>query len=442
MLEFVNQYEFSFGNPPIFQNDIPSKKTQDENYIKIANYNNKHHGIIDNEFLSWALKNNISLESIKWFVLYFSQQNDKELLYLIDALFTQYTIYCDESNNCVKFDFKDKAGSLNTDWRNDFVLAGIAYTGSTAPFDIDELFKKLRLQKTTHDVKLKHISKYDGEDCNRIIDILKSKKLSVILDEFINSDVYLHWSTQSLLYYALVDIVDSVLEVPILINESKNILYKYVQNDLEYFLSFLAKYDYPCIKEENVANFCSEFICWIENLEAESPEEDFCLELIRQGCKTSKRNQNLLFLNDNRSLELIDNFVPLYAMRLGNFPNSIIHFDKCGLVEDKIGSLEKIYCSEKIPAYDFLDSKANKWIQLADIVSGIIGALLAFVNSNTLIEIKKAIEGLEPTQKGNLKKLMFLIERSATKNKYFDHMSCNYHQWECISLIKEMCHKS
>ena len=115
---------------------------------------------------------------------------------------------------------------MNVDWRNDFVLAGVAYEGDTLPFNIDELFASFKLQKTVTDAKLGNIAKYKGNDVNRFVDILKSPKVTLFLNALWNSNTYIHWSTQSLLYFALVDIVDSMMDIPYMLNEMKNVLYK------------------------------------------------------------------------------------------------------------------------------------------------------------------------------------------------------------------------
>ena len=356
-------------------------------------------------------------------------------MWLIDAYFCPYTIYCDESSNAIKFRFKDETGKLNVDWRNDFVLAGIAYEGDTPPFDIDKLFASFKLQKTVTDAKLKNIADYNGEDINRLVDILKSKKVNLFLNTLWNSNTYIQWSTQSLLYFSLVDIVDSVMNIPLMSNGIKNVLYKYVRFGLDYFLEFLARYSYPNIKKEKVEDFCEEFISWIESIEPLSQEDELCLEFLRQGAKSSKKSGVLLFLTENRDNLLIENFVPIYASRLGEFPSSTIYFDKCGIAEENIDALANVFCDIKKPTYDFLVSTDSRWIQICDFVSGIIAALLAFVNENDIDEINTIIEAFDETQKHNLKLLMGLIRKSATKNKYFDHMSCNYEQGRHIQYL-------
>ena len=54
------------------------------------------------------------------------------------------------------------------------------------------------------------------------------------------------------------------------------------------------------------------------------------------------------FLEDNTDKLLIENFVPIYAMRAATFPNSNIHFDKCGIVESNIQTYIDTYCVRSI----------------------------------------------------------------------------------------------
>ena len=296
------------------------------------------------------------------------------------------------------------------------------------------------MQKTVTDAKLGNIAKYKGNDVNRFVDILKSPKVTLFLNALWNSNTYIHWSTQSLLYFALVDIVDSVVDIPYMLNEIKNVLYKYARSDLNYFLEFLARYSYPNIKHEKVTDFCEDFISWIESIEPKSYDDELCLEFLRQGAKSSRKSGELVFITESKDDEsqddfLIENFVPTYASRLGEFPSSTIHFDKCDIIEKNIAELANVFCDVKTPAYDFLVSTENKWIQFCDFVSGVIAALLAFVNENDIGEINTIIESFDEIQKQNLILLMNLIHRSATKNKYFDHMSCNYEQGERLRYL-------
>ncbi len=431
---------FSFANKPLFWEDIPDRLKKSDNVKKVMNYNNVNKGIITNDFFAWALENVIPYDVIKWFVKDFSCQNNQELYWLIDALFNHYTIYLDESNNCVKFRFKDIKGNTNVKWYNDFVLSGIAIEGNVDSIVLDRLFEKFKLQKNITDVKLKHIANYNGEDGNRFADIMKSKKVSVLLETLLQIDnIYIHWATENLVYFSLVDIVDSVLEVPVIHDGVKNVLYKYAIKDKDFFLSLLAQYDYPNIKKNKIKDFCEEFICWIDSIETYKIEEDFLFELLRQGIKSSRKKNNLLFLHDNTDKLLIENFVSIYAMRIAAFPNSDIHFDRCGIVEDNIKEYVNIFCSSKIASYDFMDSDSNRWIQLSDMVSGIHGALMAYINIHDINGIIKEVSCFNDIQKRNLRMFMKLKKKSCDKNKYFDNMSKNVQQIICIQFLMDYC---
>lgn len=176
-LDFLTLTDFSFGNAPLFYEDIPERLKNSDDINKIASYNNMNKGIITNDFFLWALDNNISYDAVCWFIKEFSGQDDIELTHVIDALFKHYTIFLDESNNCVKFRFKDTEGNTNVKWYNDFVLSGIVLERDMDSLDVDELFGKFELQSNISDVKLKHIAAFNGEDCNRFVEILKSTPL-------------------------------------------------------------------------------------------------------------------------------------------------------------------------------------------------------------------------------------------------------------------------
>ena len=146
-LSFLTSQDFTFGNAPLYFENIPDELKKSEDIKKIVNYNNRNKGIITNDFLIWALETGISYDVISWFIKDFSGQSDQELLWIIDSFFKCYTIYLDESNNCVKFRFKDIKGNTNVKWYNDFVLSGIAFEGDSDPIRIEDLFRKFELQK-------------------------------------------------------------------------------------------------------------------------------------------------------------------------------------------------------------------------------------------------------------------------------------------------------
>lgn len=436
-ISFLISKDISFCNRMITHSDLPSARFSCDDFNKVAEYNNRNNGIIDDAFFSWALENNISLDAIKWFVCSFSGINDFELNCLIDSLFGRYSFYVDESGNGVKFRFKSAFGEVNTHWYNDFVLSGIVCV-SSVNLNIKDLFSEFHLQKSTREVKLKNIARYNGESAYRLLEILESKRVTILLEYLLSlDDVYIHWATLNLWYYALADIVDSVSEIPFMNNEIKNTLYRFALLDKKTFFPLLAQYDYPNIKEGNIPEFCNAFIGWIDSLDSRNSEEEFYLDVLRQGLKSSKRLNNLLYLQGNTDRLLIESFVPMYASRLGAFPNSEFHFDRIGIVEENISEFANIYCSNKEPYYDFLDSANSLHIQLSDLIAGITCAFMAFINICNTDGILNQLHNLTPDQKQNLKLFCELRIKSANHNMFFDYMSNNFDQTQKIKLITD-----
>lgn len=441
--QFLLFYHYSvlFQNRMLEYKDIPMDLKHNENLKKIAEYNNFQRGLITEYFFKWALSNNIDYASIQWFIEIFSKQKDDSLKDLINAFYKNYKIYSDETNNCVKFRFKNEKGDINTQWYNDFVIAGVVYDKDLGLFDIDSLFDKLKLQKNIEKVKLGHLAKYNGEDKNRFLNILCSKKLKIVLETLCESkSIFIHWSTENLLYFSLVDIVDSILENNNykISNKIKNIIYEYALENPD-FLSSLSKYNYPNIKDADTESFCTYLLKCVEDIRKSQfvKNNDKELLIFEKEIKRNITSKNLIFLSDNNDKLLIETFVHNYAVRIANFPNSDLVFDQCSFIEENIENIVNGICCDKKPKYKFVNSKSSKWLQLSDIVAGITGAFMAYINTHDINKIKEDIKTLNEIQKANLKLFIQLRKKSVRKNIYFDHMSINYLQEERILFIQD-----
>lgn len=390
---------------------------------KILEFNDLNNGEINYSFLDWALKNNISYESIWWFVVNICGNNDAQITSTVNTLFNRYKIYFDETNNCIKFKFKDSSGKTNAQWYNDFVLGGIVFTGDTCPIDTEELFSKFNIQKSAlDDPKLKHIAPHKGEDKDRLLTILKSKNLSILLQTLYDTkNVYLHWTNQNLLFYSLVDIIDSISDDVLYNIYLKNLIYNAAIHNQD-IMCILAKYDYPNIKEDAIKEFCLELKEWfiaVRNTDNMSEYEHWSYLISK--IKKIKTKDDLLFITDNEDYLLIDNFVPLYSLRIQTFANSELYFDECGIVQEKIDSFTDILCTSRRTQYAFLNSRDDKLLGISDMVIGLTGALMAYLNTHSINRIKMDFSKLSTTQKENLRLFFKIRLKSSLYNMFFDH---------------------
>lgn len=162
------------------------------------------------------------------------------------------TFYYDETNNVKKLHLKK--GDFNVDYTANFVLGGYAYSGAKP--DLNDVFNGIALQPTVTEVKLKHIATGEFDDC------LKSQKLKTFLTNISGKPLYLHISTLNLLYYSLVDIVDSALPPELMIYhlDFKNVLYVACKRHLADVIALFVQYNYPNVSHESVEDFVGELM--------------------------------------------------------------------------------------------------------------------------------------------------------------------------------------
>ena len=187
----------NIANRPLTTAEFPSFANGNDGIQRelalVAWYNNAHKGIIDAEFIQWVLDNSISCRVVYWFIGDFSGVDDENILCFCDGIFNHYTMYYDESNNCLKFKFKGVTGDLNVDYTEDYVLAGVAFEGTEPPLDIDTVFSKLQLQKSIVDVKLKHLIGKVPEGTHKFLHALNSAKVESVLTDMLSVDnLYIH----------------------------------------------------------------------------------------------------------------------------------------------------------------------------------------------------------------------------------------------------------
>jgi len=109
--------------------------------------------------------------------------------------------------------------------------------------------------------------------------------------EFVkDSDLYVHYSSLNILYWSIVDIVDSAIVSsesaqqlePQFANHLKNDLYKLSRLEIESVIQLFYKYEYPNIKKESVLLFIEELTSLFTGY-IDSHEFHFGLESLRQS---------------------------------------------------------------------------------------------------------------------------------------------------------------
>ncbi|MCM3341612.1 hypothetical protein M3650_24050 [Paenibacillus sp. MER TA 81-3] len=334
-----------------------------------------------------------------------------------------WTFYYDESNNHRKFRLKqtDIDTRFNVSEDEDFVLGGVMYTGNTSISDVDSLLEQLKLQETVKELKFKYIA------CGDFIQCLSSDKLHSFLKWLLASDLYVHYSNINILYFSIVDIVDSlIVDVGVkelnfvFLNEMKDILYQIVLNEKKEFVNLLYKYGYPNLKTSRIEDFIDSLILILEKYE-DTPKFHVWVTSIKQMLKQAKRGTKLSFIMNNQDYILISDFSAFYLRPFMLFVNSTHIFDNESEIQKII--TEFATTSNESYNYKFVDSTADKYIQISDVFIGLLGKCFTFINKNTINQLITTIDDLNALQRENLSLLGAIINKSNDKSRALLHSS-------------------
>lgn len=352
---------------------------------------------------------------------------------------SSFTFYYDETNNIRKFYVREV--DFNSSFNSNFVLGGLVYEGIRP--DIKPLFNRLNLQKNITEVKLKHIAKGEFLDC------LKSEKLNIFLNFLMDNDLYIHYSSLNILYWSVVDIVDSAIansEVSMQLdldfsNHLKSDLYKLAKLEIESVIELFYNSDYPNLKKESVLEFIEKLTSIFDGY-VDTQEFHFGLEALRQILKEAKKNNSLLFIMDEKDHILIEDFSQFYLRPIYLFKNSNHIFDNEVAISEILSKYKIIDEGEEIKNYSFIDSQADLFIQASDIFVGLMGKLASYINTTSRENIIGDFNLLSKKQLTNIDALIDLIGKSNNKNVAFLHSIDSYEELTKMNLIHAIRNRS
>jgi hypothetical protein len=338
---------------------------------------------------------------------------------------TPYIFYYDETNNIKTFYVREN--DFNFTFTANFVLGGLVYQGDQP--EVQPLIDSFRLQKTAKEVKFSHIAFGDFLDC------LKSQKLKLYLQFLKDSNIYVHYSSLNILYWSIVDIVDSAilssdsaseLGLPFA-NHLKNDLYKLARLEIDAVIELFYKFAYPNIKAQDVTAFVEALTDLFEAY-IDTDEFHFGLESLRQILKEVKKEDSLPFIMDEEDYVLLNDFSQFYLRPIYTFKGSTHVFDNEDSIRDTLKNYRILDKGSEFKNYSFVDSQDNKFTQLSDIFVGFMGKFTQYRNTHTIDEIKVDIESMTQLQLENLNLFIDVIKKSVQKNPAFHHDTDSYEE--------------
>lgn len=342
---------------------------------------------------------------------------------------TKYVFYYDESNNCRKFWVDDSKQQFNTDYTADFVLAGLVRKEEEKVEASLETFRKpLKLQADVKEIKFKNLyAKGDFLRC------LKEERLFETLSWIDKSPFYIHYTNVNNLFYTLVEIFDSIVK-PDEISEfgydyfkMKSVFYYMFKGKADALQILMFKYKYPNIQREDVEAFCNDLLFLLGSRREMKEEEKFLAGMLARAAESDE----LVFLHDNDDYVMQDNYAEFYADPIRKYQKSRHIFDEEKKVQD-IVKMQIAMGENMADNFKFVKSETDIFVQLSDVVAGILGKLFKYINSTSVNQRRRDVEGLSKLQIENILLIDKLRMEADRENPGF---LCSIGPWDGIGIL-------
>ena len=298
------------------------------------------------------------------------------------------TFYFDESNN-IKKGIIGKEKDNNADLENlYFVLGGIA---TKEPLNFEALLKYAGIRQTPVDAKFN----FFAFKKNKFTDAISQSRLRKFFEYLLKNNIIIHFNVLHYFHFALVDILDSLIEEQDA-NQSAAFMYYHdlqsdmtevLYNDFNRLHNILVSYEFPNVPREKANAFINEILdLYTDNLcnYDLNAMENFTKELLRQIIKAKKSKNNLLFLENNKSFVIIDSVFENYLSRIIEFEDKK-YFDNELFITNSLEQMDADYKTKL--NVDFWDSKEHREIQICDVICGFTARLYNFISHNSEKEI-------------------------------------------------------
>lgn len=344
-----------------------------------------------------------------------------------------YTFYYDETNNVRKLHLTP--GGLNIRRPECFVLGGIVHRGPPRPIDLVPLRAALRLQANVKEIKLEHLGK------GGFLHLLASPKIETFLAWVTAQGFLVHYQVTDLLYWSIVDIVDSILteadEAPLMAAHLllKDSLYTVLRDDVDGTAELLGRYTYPDVGRERRSAFVAELWELVEH--REHLLEHFPFYMLKGLLQMARGLDSLPYLEDETPNVLIDGFGSFFMNRLMLFKNAQHILDDEKQIEAYLKSLPLSDNGVPLRHYRFANSKSEAGVQLSDPVAGLLGKLFSHVSRTPLEDLEEELASLTDQQRRCLALLAKILDVSTDECPGFAQFVISNEDRQRASLVLE-----
>lgn len=323
------------------------------------------------------------------------------------------TFFYDESINPRKFYLQDEKKFNIDNYKSNFILGGIVL--------IDRIPDRQKINR-----ELRALLKINPPNCeiktrvvftkhSDFIDCLKNKNFTIFINFLIENNFYIHFESLNFLYWAIVDIIDSIPNPKVAQYNRyyKDLLYKFSKRNINAITEIFYKYSFPDVKKELTNQFLLEIINLLKKINNVSKHDKIILsEILNSGI-----DKELIFINDNEPNILIDSFSTFYENRIKQFP------DANHILDEEPYIIEEMKTNPPVDMdninYSWVDSKTDIFLQISDLFVGLFGKLKTYLNNHSIKRITEDFNNLDNRAKENLKLLSKLFLKNDNESVYW-----------------------
>jgi hypothetical protein len=366
-------------------------------------------------------------------------RNILSILSGIPLLNGKYSFYYDETGNVRKFRLTENGVNAEEGIANDFILGGVLFKGDTLSCDLDLLYDELKIKAP--EIKFKTLAGRGSDFWTAI----GKKPIYQFLTWLESSGLYVHYANLNNMYYSIVDMVDSLFVTqpqfnfgPEWVQVLKACWHRFVVAHLDEILAIFYRYDYPSLAKADIKGFCYEISDLIQSYD----KDDFYLENFRQLLKANGRRGELFFIEANTPGLLVEEYSGLRTGRCALYKDSIHYFDEEAEAESSLEGMPFTMNGIKLNNYKFIDSKAERLIQVSDVWVGLLGKLFFMLDESTPSMIKSKMESLNKKQKECIRIINSLIDRSESLHRALiqnvNSIEIVQHRGSLLALMNEL----
>lgn len=316
-----------------------------------------------------------------------------------------WSLYYDETENCRSISYGSEGIKDPRPFERDFVLGGIMARTDEAKTALRDGVRML--PAPNGEVKSKSVLGGSKD----FLTVLRRKEVTNFLRLIDRPDAYVHYHSQDNFYYSIVDIVDSLIDLPpnraaaFFHLQLKDALYGAASPHRISFVEALMRFGYPNIASTEVAPFCeyiAELLYVARDDGGSGPMTQFYTETLRQMVKAAARADELVLLDGNPEGVLVDGFSSHYLTACIMLPRATHCFNNEFRVSKVLSDAKN--CT-------FVDSKNEPLIQLSDVWVGLLSRLFRFLDGQAW-SYRPIDPARAPIQLENLRTIKRLIDKA------------------------------